>query len=244
MVFVIATQKGGVGKTTTAAAIAQAAAAEGRTALAIDLDPQQNLTFTLAADPASPGSYDLLEGASPADVIQGTEQGIDVIAASPDLAAVQTGRGSARRLQEALKPIRNLYDIVIIDVPVTPELQYNGIQAADVLIIPIHADVYGTHSLDYIIDTAMQIRQSNPAMKIGGIILTCYDKKTNYGRAMREAVEQKAKAAGIPFLGAVRKGVAIQEAQGFQQSLYKYAPKSHPARDYMEIFKMLTKLEV
>lgn len=244
MVYTIATQKGGTGKTTTAAALAQAAASAGKTTLAIDLDPQSNLTFALSADPERPGSYGLLEGADPAHVIQGTAQGMDVAAASPDLAAIRSTRGSARRLQEAIKRIRRLYDMIIIDTPPTAgELQYNALQAADGLIIPLQADIYGTHSLDHIADTARQMKQSNPYLKIAGIVITQYDRRGRLSRAMYDAIKAKAEGAGIPFLGAVRQGVAVKEAQALQVSLFDYAPKSNPARDYLDIFNRLTEQE-
>lgn len=244
MVYAIATQKGGTGKTTTAAALAQAAASAGKTTLAIDLDPQCNLTFALSADPGRPGSYGLLEGADPAHVIQGTAQGMDVAAASPDLAAIRSARGSARRLQEAIKGIRRLYDMIIIDTPPTAgDLQYNALQAADGLIIPLQADIYGTHSLDHIADTARQMRQSNPYLKITGIVITQYDRRGKLSRAMYDAIKAKAEGAGIPFLGAVRQGIAIKEAQALQVSLFDYAPKSNPARDYLDIFNRLTEQE-
>ena len=125
MIYTIATQKGGTGKTTTAAALAQAAAYKGKSCLAIDLDPQANLTYCLAADETQPGSYDLLHGAAASQVTQTTAQSIDVISASPDLQTETSSRGSARRLQKALAPLKDQYDVIIIDTPATAgELQY------------------------------------------------------------------------------------------------------------------------
>ena len=131
-IITIAVQKGGTGKTTTAAALAQAAAYKGRRALAIDLDPQGNLSVTLAAQmiPEAGNSYNLLMGLPAADLIQTTEQGIDVIPACLDLATISSGKGSARRLQRALEPIKNNYDLIVIDTPTAAELQYNALQAA------------------------------------------------------------------------------------------------------------------
>ena len=116
-IITIASQKGVTGKTTTAAALAQAAAAAGKRPLAIDLDPQGNFTASLGADPAAPGSYELLSGANPAQSIQETEQGVFVIAASPDLATIRTKAGSARRLQQALEPLKKSFDLCLIDTP-------------------------------------------------------------------------------------------------------------------------------
>lgn len=244
MIYTIATQKGGTGKTTTAAAIAQAAAYKGKTALAIDLDPQGNLTYCLAADDRQPGSYDLLHDAAAADVTQTTPQDIDVIAASPDLQTETSGRGTARRLQRALEPIKDSYDIIIIDTPATAgELQYNALQAADRLIIPLEADAYNLQSLRQIIDAAQQIKDSNPRLIIAGVLLTQYDPRPVINRQLREMLEENAAAQDITFLGTVRKGVAVKEAAALQQSLFKYAPKCKPAADYLEIYETIMKQE-
>ena len=242
MIYTIATQKGGTGKTTTAAALAQAAAYKGRRALAIDLDPQGNLSFSFAADATAPGSYDLLHGSPAADVIQTTAQGVDIIAASPDLQTEKSALGSARRLQEALEPIRRKYSIIVIDTPATAgELQYNALQAADRLIIPLQADAYNAQSLYQISAAAEQIKRSNPRLKIAGVILTQYDGRATISKQLREILEATAGVLHIPFLGIVRKAVAVQEAAALQRSLYEYAPKSNPAADYMQIYNRITK---
>ena len=123
--------KGGTGKTTTAAALAQAAAAAGKKVLAIDLDPQANFTFFIGADQNNPGSYELLHGTDPAQLIQHTAQGIDAISASPDLATERTTPASAKRLQTALDPLKSDYDLIVIDTPPQMgELTFNALQAA------------------------------------------------------------------------------------------------------------------
>ena len=133
--------KGGTGKTTTAAALAQAAAAAGKKVLAIDLDPQANFTFFIGADQNTPGSYQLLHGAEPGQLIQQTEQGIAAIAASPDLATERTTPASAKRLQQAIEPLKGKFDLIIIDTPPQMgELTFNALQAATGLIIPLETD--------------------------------------------------------------------------------------------------------
>lgn len=242
MIYTIATQKGGTAKTTTAAAIAQAATYKGRKALAIDLDPQGNLTYCLNADARAAGSYDLLHGAPTADVIQKSPQGMDVISASLDLQTEKSTTGSARRLAEALEPIRRKYGAIVIDTPATAgELQYNALMAADRLIIVLEADTFSVQSLYQIADTAAQIQQSNPRLKIAGVMIARYEGNTKFNKYMREQIEATAKALHIPYLGTVRKATAAKEATGLQQSLFDYAPKSNPAADYMAIYEKLTK---
>ena len=239
-IITAATIKGGTGKTTTAAALAQAAAAAGKKVLAIDLDPQANFSFFIGADQNAPGSYQLLTGTAPAQLIQQTEQGIEAIAASPDLATIRTTPGSAKRLQDAIEPIKNNYDFVFIDTPPTMgELTYNALQASTGLIIPLETDNSSLQGLYQITDIAHQMQRSNPALSIIGVILTRYDSRPKFNRYLQEVIENTGQEIGAPYLGAIRAGVAIREAQGMQQSLFEYAPRSNPAADYKKIYKMI-----
>lgn len=243
-ILTVAIQKGGTGKTTTAAAIAQAAVYRGRSVLAIDLDPQGQLGFTLAADTGKPGSYDLLGGAAAAGLIQHIRDGLDVIPASWNLSTITSGTGSARRLQRAIEPLKKEYDLIVIDTPPTAgELQYNALQAATGLIIPLQADIYNLQSLYQITDTARQIQGSNPELQITGFVLTQYDGRSTIARQMKETITGQAAAMGVPYLGAIRAAVAVKEAAALQQSLFEYAPKSKPAADYLALYETITKQE-
>ena len=245
MIYTTAVQKGGTGKTTTAAALAQAAAYRGARVLAVDLDPQGNLTFTLAGDPTRPGSYELLEGRPASEVIQTTPQGVALIPAGANLAAVKTGRGTARRLQEALKPITGNYDFIIIDTPPTAgELQYNALQAATGLIIPLQADAYNLQSLQQIINTAQEIKTTNPALTLAGVIITQYEGRAIINKQLLEMLQDAAASYNAPFLGTVRKAIAVKEAAALQRSLFEYAPNSKPAADYLAIYDTIKAQEV
>ena len=237
----ICNQKGGTAKTTTAAALAQAAAYRGCRALAIDVDPQGNLTLALGANAGQRNSYRLLTGAPAADLIQETAQGVDVIAASPDLSTITSGRGSARRLQKALAPLQGRYDLLVIDTPPTAgELQYNGIQAATGLIIPLQAGAFDLQALYQITDAARQIQRSNPALQHLGIVFTQFDRRSTIARQMHDTIKEKAEAMGVQYLGTIRAAVAVKEAQALQQNLFDYAPKSKPALDYMKLYEEIT----
>lgn len=231
-ILTVAIQKGGTGKTTTAAALAQAAAARSMRVLCIDLDPQGNLSFVLAADTnTAQTSYTLLtEGAA---APQHTAGGVDIIPAAWELSNIATSRGSARRLQKAIEPLKNSYDLIIIDTPPTAgELQYNALQASTGLIIPLEADIYCLQSLYQITGTAKQIQQSNEDLKIKGFIITKLDSRSTIAKQMQEQLIIAANKENIPYLGSIRTGVAVKEAAALQQSLFRYAPKSNPAKDY------------
>lgn len=232
--------KGGTGKTTTAAAIAQAAVAAGKKVLAVDLDPQANLSFTIGADQNKPGAYQLITGTPAADLMQSTEQGITAIAASPDLATIKTTPGSAKRLQRALEPVKDDFDLIIIDTPPTMgELTFNALQAATGLIIPLTADTYSLQGLYQITDIAHQMQRSNPALSIIGVVITQYDSRPNFKKYIQSVIAEKGAEAGAPFLISIRAGIAIAEAAAMQQSIFDYAPNSNPAQDYKKLYEMI-----
>lgn len=239
-VLAVAIQKGGTGKTTTAAVLAQAAAHKGQKVLAIDLDPQGNLSFAAGADTNKAGSYDLLNGTPATEVIQSLQQGFDIIPASWNLATEATSRGSATRLKTAIEPIKKKYDLIIIDTPPTAgELQYNALFAATGLIIPLEADIFSLQSLYQITETARQIQQTNKKLVIKGFVITQLDSRSTIAKQMQENVIIAANKNNIPYLGSIRTGVAIKEAAALQENLYSYAPKSNPAKDYLALLEQL-----
>lgn len=241
-IIAVSMQKGGTGKTTTTAALAQAAAYKRKKVLVIDLDPQADISFILGADFSLQGSFELLQGAAVEDTIQPTEQGIDLIAADNNLAVLATSQGSANRLKKALEPIKDNYDLAFIDItPAVGELQYNALNAATGLIIPLQADALNLKNLQLTIDTAKQMQQQNQDLSIKGILFTANSERTTIARQMQDGIIAEAAEQGVNYLGEVRKCVSIREAQALQQSLYEYAPKSTAAQDYLSILRRIYK---
>ena len=237
-IITVAAIKGGTGKTTTAAAIAQMAAKRGKRVLCIDLDPQANLTDFLDGNPDLDGSYDAINNIVASDCIQSTEQGIDLMAGRSDLQTERTRPGSAMRLQEAIKPLRKKYDLIIIDTPPQMgELTFNALQASDGLIIPLETDRSSLEGLYQITDIAKQIKGTNSKLSVIGCLLTRYDSRAKLNRYLHDVIEDACKDIGIMLIACIRPGIAIREAQSMQQSLFDYAPKSKPADDYRLLYE-------
>ena len=239
-IITIANQKGGVGKTTTAHAMSTGLSYKGYKTLAVDIDPQSNLTYTMNADENAPGVYELLKGSiSPLEAIQHAEQG-DIISGSlmlsgADMEFSDTGREYL--LSEALDSLRANYDFIIIDSPPTLGiLTINALTAAHDLIIPMGADAYSLQGLAQLNATISKVKKRcNSALNVAGLLITRYSGRAILSQELRETIEGKAaRAVGTSvFQAIIREGIAIKEAQTQQASLYVSAPKSNAAGDYL-----------
>ena len=239
----VANQKGGTAKTSTAHALATGAAYKGKRSLAIDFDPQGNLSFIMGADASRAGAYELMkQQAKAAQIVQYTSQG-DIIPASLNLAAADiefSGKpGRDFFLQAALEPLQDAYDVVVIDTPPTlGTLLVNALTASDEVIIPMNADILSLQGLYELAETINQVKSfCNKGLKVTGILITRYSGRTVLARDIKETIEAKCAELGIPVLNTViRDGVAVREAQTTQESLFAYAPNSNPAKDYLQLF--------
>lgn len=246
---VIATtiQKGGVGKSTTTHELAANLADLGYKVLAIDMDPQQNLSRIAGGDFETVTIYDVLAShVTAADAIQSVGS-FDVIIA--DKLLKHADRDFAEeddiyRLAAALIPLDSVYDFAVIDTPpslgVLPSM---ALCAANYCIIPCEATSSGVQGLGQLAENIQEIREKyNPDLKALGIVLTQYTWRTIFNRLMKDQIEEAAASMGTKVLSSsIRSAVVVQEAQGFGQSLVEYAPKSKPAQDYRALTEEILK---
>lgn len=176
-----------------------------------------------------------------AQIIQQTAQG-DIIAASSSLALADTfltGKDRATALKDAIRPVKSKYDHIIIDCPPALNiLLVNALMAADVVIIPLTADMYslqGLYQLKQSIDAA---QRGNKGLKIGGVVFVKHNTRTILARDLTDVITDKCRELDIPtYKTTIREGVAIREAQTQRQSIFDYAPRSNPAKDYRQLIK-------
>lgn len=237
-IIAVINQKGGVGKSTTTQSIGAGIALKGYKVLYIDMDAQSNLSYTMGADLKKLTVLDLLnKDAITEQVIQHTDQG-DIIPASPALAGadgVITATGKEYRLKEALEPVKDMYDYIVIDTPpALGILIINALTAASGVVIPAQADIYSLQGINQLHNTIQAVKQyCNPDLKVKGIVLTKYSNRTVLSREVAEMLEETAGQYEMKlYKSTIREAVAIRESQASQQNVFSYAPKSKVADDY------------
>lgn len=231
----IVAQKGGTGKTSTAAALCAGITRRGKRALAIDLDPQANLSFIMRADTRHTTAKDLLEEtAKAAQAIQQTPAGA-IIAASPLLSIADIPRTANSRLKKALEAIAGQYDYCLIDCPPSlGPLTINGLTAADGVIIPTMPDALSLQGVGALMQTIETVKaKANPSLQVMGLLLTRYSSRSLINRAgERQTEEIAARNHTKVFKARIRETCSIRESQAMQTDIFSYAPRSNGAADY------------
>ncbi|MCK9250165.1 MAG: ParA family protein [Solirubrobacteraceae bacterium] len=239
-VIVMANQKGGVAKTTTTLNLAVALAERGHRVLAIDLDPQGNLTMSQGLDPdvVDPSMYHVLvEGRPIRDVTHAAE--VDVAAASIDLASAEVAMasmiGRERALERALRAVADDYDHVCIDTPPSLGLlTINALTAADRVIVPVQAEYLSLRGLAQLRQTVEMVREHlNPRLRIEGILPTLLDTRTVHAQEALELLEEH--FGDQLFVTRVRKTIRFAEAPVRGMSVLRYDPDSRAAQAYRDL---------
>jgi len=241
-VIAFANQKGGVAKTTTTLNLGVALAEEGKRVLAIDLDPQGNLTMSQGWNPdeIDRSMFDVLVHRLPITEIIRTNE-IDVAVASIDLAGAEMSLssmiGRERALDKALQAVQESYDYILIDTPPSLGLlTINAFVAAQGVIVPVQCEYLSLRGLVQLENTLTMIRENlNPNVAIQGILPTMFDKRLLHSR---EAVEILRENFGDLVLQTkIKKTVRYAEAPVKGQSILKYDPSGDAAFMYRQLAK-------
>ena len=248
-VFVVANQKGGIGKSTTATNLAGILGKRAKTLL-IDADPQGNSTSTYEAKVEDVATlYDVIIDSDKLpikDAIQHTDNG-DIVASDPLLVkAEKMLDGDVEgfyRLKDALEALDDYKYIVIDTAPSLNIILYNCLIAADKVIIPVTADSYAMQGIQQLYDTIMAVkRRQNRDLSIAGLLLVRYSGRSNLERETRENIEASAKQMNTKlFKTVIRECVKTKEAQEQKKLLIDYAPKCNTCLDYIEFSQELLK---
>ena len=241
-VIAFANQKGGVAKTTTTLNLAVAFAEAGHRVLAVDMDPQGNLTMSQGIDPdtVEKSMYHVLVDNVPIrEVVRKRE--VDVACASIDLAgaeiAMSTKIGRERSLEKALKAVRDDYDFVCIDTPPSLGLlTINALTAAHKVIVPVQCEYLSMRGLIQLQNTLSMIRDElNPDVEIEGILPTLMDTRTVHAKEAIEILEEN--FGDMVFASRIKKTIRFAEAPVKGMSVLKYDPDGMAAQSYRDLAK-------
>ena len=242
-IIAIANQKGGVGKTTTSINLAASIAEMGKRVLAIDLDPQGNMTSGLGVDKNDVENtvYELmLDECSINESIQDTVvKGLRLIPSNVNLAGAEIEllgvNDKEYILKTAVDYIRDDYDFIVIDCPPSLNmLTVNAMTTADTVLVPIQCEYYALERLSQLIHTINLVQERlNPNLQMEGVVFTMYDSRTNLSMQVVENV--KSNLSQKVFQTLIPRNIRLAEAPSYGMPINAYDPKSAGAEAYMQL---------
>lgn len=236
VVISIALQKGGVGKSTTAQALASTLGFKHKKTLLIDMDSQCNVTYSSGVDSPQYTIFDVLGEGCRADEALIHCKYYDLLAADYNLTKVEMAEEvEPTLLKKVLDPIKSNYDYIIIDTPpALGNLSFNSLVASDYIVIPTEPRPFALQGLGALNNTIEIVRNSlNPNLKVLGILLIKYHNRTVLNRDIKQMIEDYAKKINTTvFKATIRESIAVPEAQTVRQPLIDYAKSSNPNIDY------------
>jgi chromosome partitioning protein len=244
IIYAVANQKGGVGKTTTAVNLAACVADAGYESLLVDLDAQCNATLGLGvAKDRHPSVYQALAGQAPLeDAVVATEvPGLWLAPATPDLAGANMELprepGSETRLRETLAGIRERYLFTILDCPPSlGPLTVNALVAADRVLVPVQTEYFALEGLAGLLDTLSLIqRELNPRLVVSGMVLTMHDGRTRLAQDVEHELRQH--FPELVFDSVIPRNVRVSEAPSFGKPVTRHDPRCSGSVAYLRLAK-------
>ncbi len=242
-IIAIANQKGGVGKTTTAINLSACLAEKGQKVLAIDMDPQGNMSSGLGVDKNSIDKtiYDMIIGENDVEEVinKGTIENLDILPSNVDLSAVEIELIDVENkefvVRDSIQKIKENYDYIIIDCPPSLSLlTINAMTTADSVLVPIQCEYYALEGLSQLIHTVELVKERlNETLEIEGVVFTMYDARTNLSLQVVENVKDNLQQNIYKTI--IPRNIRLAEAPSYGTPINKYDPKSAGAESYMRL---------
>lgn len=247
--IVVANNKGGVAKTTSVMNLVGYFAKKKYRVLAVDLDPQGNLTDSLGVDLETLEStaYDAMKDKDAGKYILGANDHVDLLPSNLSLEKANldfvSTLGRELLLRKALAKVEDNYDICIIDTsPNLSTLTINALACADTIYIPLRSGYFEMRGASVLLEVIDEIKTDlNPNLKIGGVFLTQYNGRMNMSSEVNEQLENH--FGDVLMKTKIRNNISLVEAPALMQNIFQYKPSSNGAKDYEDLGKEIIKRE-